>query len=162
MSVKCSKGRLHWVYFLPAQNLTPINTLKLTLHLITLSACYTSNCNVIIVPKYSTTNVHKGVCSCNLSLWSRVLLEKLIGPTPPVPVLSQINPVHGPSHFLEIHFITILPFMPRSSKWWLSLRCFLTKTPHAFLLTQYMPLTLPISFFVIWSPEKLLVRNIQH
>jgi hypothetical protein len=36
---------------------------------------------------------------------------------PPVHILSLINLVHiSPSHFLDIHFNIILPFMPRSSK----------------------------------------------
>ena len=42
---------------------------------------------------------------------------------PPVPILSEINAVHAsPSHFLKIHFGVILPCIPRSSKWPLSLR----------------------------------------
>jgi len=42
---------------------------------------------------------------------------------PHVPILSQINPIYtAPSHFLNIHFIIILSFMPRSPKWSLSLR----------------------------------------
>jgi len=28
---------------------------------------------------------------------------------PPIPILSQINPVHSPSHFLKINFNIILP-----------------------------------------------------
>ena len=47
---------------------------------------------------------------------------------PPVPTLSQLDPFHVTTfYFPKIHLNIILPFMPGSPKWSLSLR--LSKTP---------------------------------
>ena len=58
-------------------------------------------------------------------LWKQKVHYHIHKSMPPVPLLSQISPVHAPSHFLNIHFNIILPSKPRSSKWFLFM-----KSPH--------------------------------
>ena len=60
----------------------------------------------------------------------------------PVPIQSQLDPVHNPkAHFLKIHFNIILPSTPGSPKWSLFLR-FLHQHPvyvSPLHDTRYMP-----------------------
>ena len=113
-----------------------------------------------------------------LTPWSRVLLQKLTGSQlvkkfpafygtakvhyrihkcpPPVPILSQTDPVHTPtSNFLKIYLNIILSSKPGFPKWSLSLRF-----PHqntvgtSPFLSQNVLHAPPISFFTMLSPAQ--------
>ena len=71
---------------------------------------------------------------------------------PPVPILSQIDPVHATFHFWKIHFIIIHPSTPSFSKWSLSIGsphqnlptshwCHMPSPSHSFWLDKTNPVT---------------------
>jgi len=79
---------------------------------------------------------------------------------PPVPVLRQIRPVHGPAHSLKINFNIILPSKLGSFNW-----SFPLKYPHKnspFISSSSLLHVPSISFFLIWSPKWHLVRSADH
>jgi len=96
-------------------------------------------------------------------LWKPKVHYRIHTCVPPVPILSQLDPVHAlASQFLKIHINIIFPSTPGSTNWSFSPQvsvpkpCIFLFSPH----TCYMPLL--ISFFFIWSPEQYWARSTDH
>ena len=89
-------------------------------------------------------------------LWNLKFHYRIYKCPPPVPIPSQLDPVHTPiSHFLKIHLNIILPSTSGTPKWSLSFR-FPHKNPvYASPLPLYALHAPPISLFSILSPDSI-------
>jgi len=80
---------------------------------------------------------------------------------PPVPILSQIDPIHTPtSHFLKFHLNIILPSTPGSPNWSLSFSFPRQNSVYASFLshTHYMPR--PSHYYRFYHPN-IIGRGVQ-
>ena len=124
------------------------------------SCIYTGSYSMFKTVPYFLTHTdsmdQSSSCKANWFLTSQEILHILWNPkvqyhihkcSPTAPILSQLDPVLTPtSHFLRIYLNIILPSMPGSPKWSLSLRFPHQNTVHT-PPPQYVLHAPPISFF---------------